>query len=129
MPDGTAQPRLSLAQALMVVLMLHSRRTLDNRMAGHNIHALLKKKMLSNLKRKEKPFRISSRREFGPKERICCHISGKSLAFYIGLKKLAEGGKASQDESFPGSLLLCFCLGHYFLFAKTSCFLAGQASV
>ena len=51
------------------------------------------------------------------------------IEFYVGLKNWFREGVVPQNEALPGSLLLCFCLGHCFLFAKTSCFLAGQVSI
>lgn len=69
--------------------MLSSCRMLDNKIADHSIHALLKKKTnwWVSWKEKQKPSRISCNTEFILKERICCHVSWKSLEFYIGLKK------------------------------------------
>lgn len=44
------------------------------------------------------------------------------------IKTLVQGERDPQKEAFPGSLLLCLCRGRCVLFAKTSCFLAGQDS-
>lgn len=71
---------------------------------------------------------IPNHKEFGLKE-FAILFSQIGIEFYIGLKNWFREGVVPQNEALPGSLLLCFCLGHCFLFAKTSCFLAGQVSI
>jgi hypothetical protein len=100
--------------------MLSSCRMLDNKIADHSIHALLKKKTnwWVSWKEKQKPSRISCNTEFILKERICCHVSWKSLEFYIGLKKkkkkLAEGREGFSGWIFSRLPLALFLPGALF---------------